>query len=171
MIPAGYMLKRVSSRPAHISNASVKDVYSVSGCISEFASWTKDWWFFARPETIDVTEVSATELPQLTLFYYEMYEREFDECSKTWSRFEPLNPPVKWHERISLQGFDVISFSAGQNPECSPLSCNSLANELDVNPHCLFSTFEHAMSALETGKFDNVEPGPFRIFAVYTVGR
>jgi hypothetical protein len=43
-------------------------------------------------------------------------------------------------------------------------------NEITGNPHCLFESFEHAKQALEAGAFDNAEPGPFRIFAVYTLG-
>jgi hypothetical protein len=55
------------------------------------------------------------------------------------------------------------------SPECSPLSCNSLATGIVVNRHCLFDSFEQAVRALEAGAFDNSEPGPFRIFAVYKI--
>jgi hypothetical protein len=33
----------------------------------------------------------------------------------------------------------------------------------------LFETFEEAESALNTGAFNEAEPGPYRIFAVYSV--
>jgi hypothetical protein len=69
-----------------------------------------------------------------------------------------------------LEGYDVTTFFVGTSPECSPLSCNCLATEISVNGHCLFDTFEQAVQALEAGKLDNSEPGPFRIFAVYTAG-
>jgi len=68
-------------------------------------------------------------------------------------------------------GFDVVSFSQQNSPECSPLSCNALAQSTPVNRHCLLATFEDAVTALEAGRFDNSEPGPFRIFAVYSVPR
>jgi hypothetical protein len=57
----------------------------------------------------------------------------------------------------------------GTSPECSPLSCNSLAAAITFNRHCLFESLDQAKQSLETGQFDNSEPGPFRIFAVYTV--
>ena len=38
-----------------------------------------------------------------------------------------------------------------------------------VNQHCLFNTQSEAKEALESGKFNDSEPGPFRIFAVYLV--
>lgn len=69
--------------------------------------------------------------------------------------------------RKQLLGFDVVSFDAQTTPECSPLSCNNLAESIDVNEHCLLPSFESAKQLLESGTFDNSEPGPFRVFAVY----
>jgi hypothetical protein len=69
----------------------------------------------------------------------------------------------------SLRGFDVTTFSLNNSPECSPLSCNSLATSIPVNEHCLFNAFAEAKEALEAGLFENSEPGPYRVFAVYTV--
>jgi hypothetical protein len=63
----------------------------------------------------------------------------------------------------------VATFSLHNSPECSPLSCHSLAAEIAVNRHCLFNTLEQAIEALEAGKFYKSEPGPSRVFAVYRV--
>jgi hypothetical protein len=108
----------------------------------------------------------------LKLFYYEAYERQFDDDKMCWSSFAPeesFETNVEQPTAARLEGFDVVSFDSGTDPGCSPLSCNSLADELPVNEHCLFATFQEAKDALETGKFKNCEPGPYRIFAVYTV--
>ncbi len=108
----------------------------------------------------------------MTLFYYEAFEEQFDNDTKEWSRFEPEPSFPTCIERpgsARLEGFDVATFSAGNGPECSPLCCNSLAGGLAVNRHCLFETFDQAKAALEAGKFDNSEPGPFRIIAVFTL--
>ncbi len=51
-----------------------------------------------------------------------------------------------------------------------PTSCNSLANEILTNAHCLLPDFDIAKRLVETGKFKDSEPGPYRIFAVYTLG-
>ena len=64
----------------------------------------------------------------------------------------------------------MVNFTAHTSPECSSLSCNSLATTIPVNQHCLFNTFKEAQSAIEQGFFENSEPGPYRIFAVNTVG-
>ena len=68
-----------------------------------------------------------------------------------------------------LIGYDLVTFAAGTSPECSPLSCNGFAADFPVNRHCLFDKFDDAREALESGKFDAAETGPYRIFAVYAV--
>ena len=98
---------------------------------------------------------------------------ESDEYLKVWLPYESessFNTTVELPLEKSPQGFDVASFSVHTSPECSPLSCNSLAVEVSVNEHCLFPTFEEAKSSLESGKFEGSEPGPYRIIAVYKVG-
>ena len=180
MIPVGYMAKHVFIRPDWLKAGRVGEIYSVSRCISEdFGAWIECWkhngyWFFDSPGII--REV-ATELDQSLegtgLFYYEAHELEFDIEERQWFPFVPdpsfpnqVVPPV---EKV-LKGFDVVSFSLGNAAECSPLSCNSLATSVETNEHCLLSRFEDARHGLEAGTFDNSEPGPFRIFAVYATG-
>lgn len=68
----------------------------------------------------------------------------------------------------ALEGYDVVTFSVRTSAECSPLSCNSLAAEVQTNQHCLLASLEQARQLLEDGKFKNTEPGPYRIFAVYS---
>jgi hypothetical protein len=179
MIPAGYMLKHVLPRPSWIKTAAVSDIFSVSSCCSkDFADYIKYWrhngyWLFNRPADMD--EIAASERADrsmLKLFYYEVYECEFDEFEKAWSAFDPeksCETSVVKPNTAKLEGFDVVSFSTGNNPECSPLSCNSLADVMPVNQHCLFASFAEAKEALEVGKFIDADPGPYRIFAVYSV--
>lgn len=179
MIPAGYMAKRVIARPEWLDAEQVVDVYSVSACIShDFAEYVPFWkhdgyWFFDSPEVIrQLARENTIDLQETTLFYYEVHEQEFDEIGKGWARFEPdpsfPTQVVAPSEKL-LAGYDVVSFSAGTTAECSPLSCNSLAAEVETNPHCLLASLEDAQGLLERGTFDNSEPGPFRVFAVYPV--
>ena len=101
-----------------------------------------------------------------------MFEEQFDEDSKKWSTFEldaSFPTSVEKPASVQLEGYDVTTFSVG-TPECSSLSCNCLTAAITVNRHCLFESFEQAKQSLEAGRFDNSEPGPFRIFAIYTLG-
>lgn len=180
MIPVGYICKKVAARPDWLKADAVFDVYSLSNCISEdFGDYINYWkhngyWLFDSPQVIEnIAKNEGIDLSGTTLFYYEAYEYEFDEESREWSAFTPepsfvtdVQVPMDKH----LEGFDVTTFTVHTSPECSPLSCNSLATTIPVNEHCLFNTFADAKEAVEGGLFQNSEPGPYRIFAVYTPG-
>lgn len=180
MIPVGYMCKRVAGRPEWLKADAVADVYSLSGCISEnFADYINYWkhngyWLFDSPGAIEaIARAGNIALSGTTLFYYEAYEYEFDEDSREWIAFAPeasFTTSVQVPAEKHLEGFDVATFRARTSPECSPLSCNALATTIPVNEHCLFRAFEQAKESLERGLFENSEPGPYRIFAVYTLG-
>lgn len=172
------MFKKVVEKPAWLEAGDVVDVYSVSGCISKtFADYINYWkhngyWLFDTPGImVSLAKAENIELSGTTLFYYEVYEYEFNDASKEWVSFAPEETfvtDVQFPEDKHLQGFDVANFAVHTKPECSPLSCNSLAATIPVNQHCLFSTFEEARNAIEQGLFENSEPGPFRVFAIYT---
>ena len=182
VIPAGYMAKRVAARPEWLKAECVADIYSVSNCASKdlayfFKDSVLDWplngyWLFDSPEIIRHEALShSVDLAEAMLFFYEIHELEYDEDDGQWMSFEP-----SWPTRIvvpptvrTLEGYDVVSFEQGTSPECSPLSCNGLANEVETNEHCLLPSFERAQQLLSEGRFNNVEPGPFRIFALYSV--
>jgi len=104
------------------------------------------------------------------MFYYEVYEQEFDDGKGQWCPYKsnpsfPTN--VRLPEQKALAGFDVVNSVSRNSPECSPLSYNSLANEIQTSAHCLLPNFETAKRLVETGRFNNSEPGSYRIFAVY----
>jgi hypothetical protein len=155
----------------------VADVYSVSGCTSEaFADYVEYWkhngfWLFDSPEIIlGIAQENLIDLTGTSLFYYEVYEKEFD--GTTWHSYGPdssFKTSVVVPDDKRLEGFDVVTFWSHNLPECSPLSCNHLAQELPTNSHCLFTSFDSAENSLTNGVFNNSEPGPYRIFSVYTV--
>lgn len=179
MIPVGYMAKRVSLRPDWLHAAQVLDIYSVGDCISQdFADYIQFWkhngyWFYDSPQIIQqLAQENAIDLAWTRLFYYEVHELEFHELEGQWAPFEPepsMTTQVIVPTRKVLEGYDVVTFSAGTRAECSPLSCNALATDVETNLHCLLASFEQAQRALETGQFQQGEPGPYRIFAVYSV--
>jgi hypothetical protein len=178
MIPVGYMYKKVAQKPDWLKAEAVADVYSLSNCVSDdFADYINYWkhngyWLFDSPFVIEeIARKEGISLLGATLFYYEVYEQEFHEESRKWSDFAPessfaTNVQVPLNKY--LEGFDVTTFMVHTSPECSPLSCNSLATTIPVNEHCLFRTFAEAKEALEGGLFNGSEAGPYRIFAVYT---
>ena len=178
MIPAGYMAKVILKKPDWLKANGIEDIYSVSDCISKpFTDFIDYWkhngfWLFDSPRIIeDLSKENSIALETTKLFYYDVYELEFYEDAPNWRRLaldrsfhrHVISPKVKL-----LEGFDIATFSVGAGPECSPLSCNSLATEIRTNRHCLIETLENAKQSLEVGKFQNSEPGPFRVFGVYS---
>jgi hypothetical protein len=157
---------------------AVVDIYSVSNCVSgAFCDYIPHWrhngyWLFDSPQA--VREIAATENLDLSgerFFYYKVHERQFDDELKTWMSFgadAAFTTDVQVPAEKELEGFDVVSFYALSAPECSPLSCNHMAESIPVNEHCLLGSFEEAKHLVETGAFKDCEPGPYRIFAVYT---
>jgi hypothetical protein len=171
------MAKRVHKKTDWLKAPNVVDIYSVSGCVSEdFADYINYWkhngyWLFDSPEIIkSIAKENSIQLEGMSLFYYEAYEMEFN--GESWHPYAP-EPSVTTHvvppSHKQLEGFDVVTFYARNSPECSPLSCNSLAKDLRTNEHCLFASFEEAETNVENGAFSECEPGPYRIFSVYSV--
>lgn len=179
MRPLGYMYKRVEPRPEWLAAPQVHDVYSVSGCISEyFADYIPFWghngfWLFDSPARLQqIATENAVSLEGMKLFYYEAHEKEYDRDKRVWASFEPeasFGTNIQSPGLKRLEGYDITTFSAHTSPECSPLSCNSCASEVPTNEHCLLGSLDEAKDILESDCLGACEPGPYRIIAVYTV--
>ncbi|MDB6061759.1 MAG: hypothetical protein JWM78_1862 [Verrucomicrobiaceae bacterium] len=178
MIPAGYMAKHIHERPEWLKAPDVSDIYSVSNCVSDdFSDYINYWkhngyWLFNSPAVMRaIATENNLDISSTKLFYYEVYDLEYDENDGSWRSFNPessFQTEVEAPLDANLEGYDVVTFYVHTSPECSPLSCNSLACEVKTNAHCLLSSFEEAKKLLESGSFNDTEPGPFRIFAVYS---
>ena len=177
MIAAGYMAKVVAIKPEWIKSATAVRICSVSNCVSDdFCDYINHWkhngyWFFNSPRDIrGVAESDPKAAKEYELFYYELYEQQFDEKAATWVSFAPeesFHTEVAVPEQKELLGYDVVTYFVQTSPECSPLSCNNFAAKIEVNENCLLRSFDEAKHLVESGGFANSEPGPFRIFAVY----
>jgi hypothetical protein len=177
MRPAGYLAKRVVTRPEWLPAERVTCIYSLSGCVSRaFADYIPFWkhngyWLFDSPDAIiQVARDNHIDLAGTALFFYEVFELQFD--AGEWAPFGPdasFDTNVSVPEAASLEGYDVVTFYLQASPECSPLSCNSLASQIETNSRCLLESLVQARKLLEDGAFNHSEPGPYRIFAVYSV--
>ncbi len=179
MNPAGYMYKHVRPRPACGDAPEIDAFYTVSSCVSDdfdydVSTWLHNGhWFFDSVALLEQARAGGDDDREgLTLFYYEVYGREFIRETKSWRPFETfhemavdVSPPT----RANLVGYDVASFWAGSSPECPGVACGTKARP-ELNAHGLFESLEAVIEALEAGMFNGAEPGPLRIFSVYTVG-
>ena len=176
MIDLGYMAKRVAARPEQFPADHVADIYSVCNCISDdFADYIELWmhndfWFFDSPEKIrSICAAGDIAMSDFTVFFYRGYKLQFDETYKQWKTYSGESAGetnVEAPASCRRIGYDVVTYSMQNAPECSPLSCNYLATDIPVNQHCLIDSLEDAIKHLENGAFNNSEPGPFRIIEV-----
>lgn len=154
------------------------------------------WHFYDSPTTLDeLLRAQGADFDGTALLYFEVFENVYDAEAReeidpyeefirettregadehkayAWSPLPTSDGPVHVEAppHCVLLGYDVCSFSMGNAPECSALSCNSIAQHVEVNEHGLFASLENAKAALERGFFDGSEPGPFRIFAIHLV--
>jgi hypothetical protein len=95
--------------------------------------------------------IELIELGETSLFYYEAYEMEFMGDESIWEEFKPepsFKTQVVIPARKVLEGYDLVSFSMGNSPECSPLSCNGLANKQSGDQSALSVGFFRAGTAV-----------------------
>ncbi len=185
MIPAGYLLKRTTRPPEWLAAPDVIDICSLSRCVNDDVvdierGWKHNSFGVANdPELLwRLVRESNVDTAGAQLFYYEAYEQEIDsdDLQERPLRWRPLTQVPSGNVEPSfartpvnmvLMGYDVVVF--GDYLEHSPLSCNSVAESLLVNSHCLFSTLDQAKEALEAGHFNNCEPGVYKIYSVHLV--
>jgi hypothetical protein len=189
MLPAGYLLKRIAPPPGWLSNGlgHIKDICSVSDCVNDNivdvqGAWQHNGFGVANNPDVLASLAAAVgaDVGDASLFYFTAYERELE--SDGWT-FDPaawrvrsaaqsaavaddvrLPPP----DALTLLGYDVVVF--GDFLEHSPLSCNSVAEQLATNEHCLLASLDEAVAAINDGAFGNgCEEGVYSIFAVHWV--
>ena len=175
MIPAGFNAKIIKPREAWLGNSSVTQILSVSGCISkdavDFTTTLRlgnQWLLYNSDEALDEAIAGeSVDASRLRRFFYDMHDQEFDEGK--WVQLKDMpTQVVKPKGGYSLKGFDVVCFSAGADPECSPLSCNALAETIEVNQFCLLETSEYALRVAQEIDHDGeYEPGPYRVMSVW----
>ncbi|WP_286342617.1 hypothetical protein [Ferrimonas sp. YFM] len=125
-----------------------------------------------RAEADRALVVEADDDAQPQTFYYELYPEQWNDCLGEWEAFSVDSKravTIEVPQSPTLEGFDIVSFAFGSQPECSLLSCSHLAERVCVNEQCLLPTLEEAKTLLASGEFHGCEPGPYRILAVYSL--
>jgi hypothetical protein len=173
MIPAGFAAKIIATPEDWLGNASVAEILSISECMSESPIdhtdlWLCNQWLLYDSETTLAEAIARTPVDpnRLRWFFYEVHEEELEDGK--WRPIgdypENVTPPEAGY---SMRGFDIVCFTTGATPECSPLSCNLGADRFPVNRFCLLDTLEQGIE--DAGLIDRdggYEPGPYRVMSV-----
>jgi hypothetical protein len=78
-----------------------------------------------RGSISDIAAQLGVNLNGLTCFYYEEYDLQYDTERDCWLPVEPdqnIPTAVELPKKAALEGYDIVTFSMGNSPECSPLS-------------------------------------------------
>jgi hypothetical protein len=173
VILAGYFARRVAPRPDHLASPGVREICSVSECISSGADgWISAWrhhglgWFNRVADALSV--VPDAERGEFRLFAYRIHPDVFHGSGRA-----PRPLPGDVHPEPLPDGFRSIGFDSasrsseeGLGLECSPLSCNGLAGELPVNEHCLFPSLDAAIAGAQRFAAEQPEPGDYYVVEV-----
>lgn len=189
MLPAGYLLKRIAPPPGWLDAGPnhIKNVCSVADCVNDNVvdvqtAWQHNSFGLANtPNTLTALASKAgSDTDGAVLFYYMAYEYElpsdgwaFDasqwrprSAAPSSSVCDAVEPPPDGS--MELLGYDVVVFEDYLGH--SPLSCNSIANDLPVNEHCLLDGLDETVAAIDAGAFGGgCEEGVYTVFAVYLV--
>lgn len=173
MIEAGYFPKLIEIKPTAMQAPRVREICSVSECISSGPDgWLEHWrhnqfgWFNRLADALGV--IPKDQLSKYRLFAYRIYPELFRQGRRIpVSVPEDVRPePVPTNFRTI--GFDAVSktMEIDRQLECSPLSCNFMASEMEVNEHCLFPDLRTALLGAERFSVEEPEPGDYYVVEV-----
>jgi hypothetical protein len=105
------------------------------------------------------------------VFAYRLYAEEFGPDGRSTLRVPANVDPEPIAAGFRSVGFDVFSKSVecGIGAECSPLSCNGLAAEIQVNEYCLVPSLTAALQAAERFAQEQPEPGRYYVAEVLMI--
>ena len=173
MIVGGYFPKRITPKPETMAAPLVHEICSVSGCISAGPDdwvkiWLHNWWGWFNRVSHALKAVPPADTSKYRIFAYSLYPEFFRKGKSVSVRVPDDVKPEPLHDDFQSIGFDAASKSMETilGFECSPLSCNSMAVELDVNEFCLFPTLEDAIAGAKRFSEEEPEPGDYYVIEV-----
>lgn len=167
----GYFPKRTLQRPDWLQAAGVDEICSVSTCISPAPEgWIDHWrhnemWVYDTPE-LALSILTDAMRREFDLYAYQVWPVQFDQ-GQQHSFNLPLLQVAPLPPSFERLGLDVVSRSCGSTFECSPLSCNSMADHVAVNRHCLVDDVAVALQLAAEFEAGGCEPGPYFVVEVW----
>lgn len=170
----GYFPKRVAAAPDWLEAAGVKEVCSVSECLSPGPEGWINRWLHNEMFAFDDEQIAWGMVPggssdaTFRMFASCLFPVQFDGGEQVPFAIPPLavRSLPDGYRRL---GYDVVSRSCGLTFECSPLTCNYAANKVKVNEHCLVDCCDEAfrLAALFSRPEEGYEPGPYFVVEVW----
>ena len=177
MIDAGFFVKRIEPVPDAMKTPGVREICSVSNCISAGPeNWIESWlhndlgWFNRIQDALAV--IPTGHEAEYRLFAYRLHPELFTDEGRIALALPDNVQPEPIGDEFRTLGFDSTNKSMDSilGFECSPLSCNGMAKEIGANQHCLFATFDAAIGGAERFAVEQPEPGDYYVIEVLERG-
>ncbi len=169
----GFFPKLTQPADAWLGNESVREVCSVSNCISAGPEdWVNQWQHnelgFYDSESL-AQGVAGEAAHRFDLYAYRLFPVR---CLTGAVETFPLDTASTAAQHLppdyTFLGYDIVTRASSSFFECSPLSCNAAAREYPVNQYCLIDDLDVAYkSLLAICAQDVYEPGPYYLFEVH----
>jgi hypothetical protein len=173
VILCGYFPKLIASRPDWLGDPRTAEVCSVSNCISDGPDGWVDRWLHNELGWFNTLADARSVVPPGKAGAYRMFAYCLGPSFYRSGHPQPVAvpegvAPEPLPSQFTSLGFDAYSKSMESilGPECSPLSCNSMAPEFRINRHCLFATLEEACAAAARFSIEQPEPGDYYVAEV-----
>lgn len=153
-----------------MAKLGIREVASVSECISSGPDdWVQAWkhnpWGF-----FDSPELAWSVVPKIHRASFRLYAYRVHALDALGNERPVRASDADVHalpESFEPVGYDFVSRSGGGHFECSPLSCNHLAEELETNPYCLLEDRDLAIELALGADSLRCEPGPYYVLEVF----
>jgi hypothetical protein len=165
----GYFPKKIAIRPDWLPRR-ILEVCSASCCLSKGPdNWIEHWthnelWLYSTLAAA-IAILPDAERSQFEIHAYRLLPVVFNKGER-----KSIERPILNVEPMALDfksvGFDAVACSCGSGFECSPLSCNSLADEIETNEFCLLKTLAMAEEVALRFSREEPEPGPYYVVEV-----
>jgi hypothetical protein len=166
----GYFPKRIAPATAEMALPGVREIWSVSACISKTPDdWIQHWkhnecWAFDSC-ALAHSVVPPDDAESYVVLAYRVFEQELDERGARSIVFPASLKNIELDLEYRSIGFDAVTFECGAFGH-SPLSCNGGAKVFPVNARCLFRTLEEALAGARQFAAGSWEPPPYRVVEV-----
>lgn len=166
----GYFPKKVEKKPNWLTNDNVKEICSVSECISKGPKdWINEWkhngYGFYDSEKI-ANEIISKPKKGYDIFAYKLYPIKYNNGKVSICHVKGVIKKEIGNKYVFI-GYDAVSKSISSYFECSPLSCNDGGKVFNVNEFCLIEDINYAHEVCKELSKGKWEPGPYYLFEVY----
>ncbi|MEJ2708725.1 MAG: hypothetical protein P8074_14010, partial [Anaerolineales bacterium] len=140
----GFFPKRTQPAPTEFNSGTIREIANVAECISPGPEgWIQHWkhnpgGFFDTQEL--ATQVIENNPEEYDLYAYKVFPLR---CKDGEIEAISIAKAPEWIPKdYHFLGYDIVTKSQADFFECSPLSCNYLANDYKVNQFCLIDELE-----------------------------